>query len=177
MGRRGATTEAKYKPKDPKRVHGKAVGAQWFRGADPMRDDCATGVLLLCVVVAACRFTLLVVDTEVLCSVLQRRRIGQFVVVGLQTGGKCSGGRPRVLFGRGPTYVVDKTRVSLLCVVAFSLCHGFCAMLRSSLDFLTEERATVYRHPTMLFLIHCAALLHVPIGACSWIFRILYRRG
>lgn len=56
------------------------MGAQRFRDDDPMLDDRATGVLLLCVVVvAACRSTMLAVETEVLCSVLQRRGIGQFL--------------------------------------------------------------------------------------------------
>lgn len=36
----------------------KAVGAQRFRGADPMLDHCATGVLLLCVVVQCCGVSL-----------------------------------------------------------------------------------------------------------------------
>lgn len=56
------------------------MGAQRFRDDDPMLDDRATGVLLLCVVVvAACRLTMLAVETEVLCSVLQKGGIGQFL--------------------------------------------------------------------------------------------------
>lgn len=95
---------------------------------------------------------MLVVDTEVLCSVAQRKRVGQFFFVGMRlVASVMSDGLESFLEGwpRHMLWTRRVSRVSLLCVGAFSICHGFCAVIRSSLTLMTEERATVYRYPTM----------------------------
>lgn len=130
---RRQNTIRKRKPNEPKACRWKSGGCPTV----PRRRSNAVGqchqVLLLCVVIAARRSTLLVVDAEVLCSVSPRKRVGQFFVGRVTAGGRRDGGRPRVLFWKGEVeHAVDWKGCS-----CFSLCAGVffapswsCAVLR-----------------------------------------------
>lgn len=115
------------------------MGAQRFRGADPVLSDGSTLLLLLCVVVAACRSTMLVVEAEVLCSVAQRKRVGQFLVGRVTARGACDEGTgPRVLFWKGDSGACCGlewvARVSLCVLVLFAL--SWSCVPRGSFVFL-----------------------------------------
>lgn len=123
----------KRKPDKPKACRWKGGGCPTV----PRRRSNAVGrcnqILLLCVVIAARRSTLPVVDAEVLCSVSPRERVGQFFVGRVTAGGRRDGGRRRVLFWKGEVeHAVDWKSCSCfsLCAGVFSAPSWSCAVLR-----------------------------------------------
>lgn len=151
----GKNNIRKRSPTNPKRVGGRAVGAQRFRDADPMLSDGATG---------SCYYALLLRRAarqcwwwRLRCCAPCRRgkELANSLLVGLQLAAGAMGDGVESSFWKGGVvHAVDWKGCS-----CFSLCAGVCVfravMVLCSATmipsfFLSEKLTTVYRHPNLV---------------------------